>query len=285
MSTTAEAKALHTGSIALDLSVAARAYSVATRALELLRDRTSSLQFRERVQAAQDVVTTANCRVETLMARLDLHWQTAPVARFLRSQLDLLKDALEYARPEAIGEYGDLEATAGLHLDRRYRLTSILLGKLERVIERQVPDWDVEEATPVETPSAIGALTANQRTALRSCLLVLAKELVLLQSYALSATPPHPPAFTSAYCPAHIFQILSQVHEVEACLDVTGVTLAVAVPWPAAVAQLAVHYTARAEESAQQVLHMISQSANQHLQLAAAFYQSAHLAYRTSLNL
>lgn len=271
-------------SVALDLSVAARAYAVAARILRLFQERTGAHRLQEQVRATGQMISAAHTYVEELMAQMDLHWQTVPAARFLRTQLDLLHDTLEYVRSEAVQGYGDLDDAVGAFLDLRYHLTTGMLDELAQLIERQDPDRVSDEERLTQAQRAGGTLTANQRVAVRSCLLSLAKELLLLEAYALAAAPPTPPVFSSPYRATQINRILAQAQRLEAALEMTGTGLAVPVPWAAASAGILITYTARAEESAQRVLSEVSRTAGPHRQESAAFYRAAHAAYRAALD-
>jgi hypothetical protein len=271
-------------SVILDLSVAARAYLVALRLLRLMQERVGSPHFHEQSLATDQLLLMAHTHVEGLMAQMDLRWHSVPVARFLHAQLDLLHDTLEYARPEAVRGYGDLDAAVGAYLDRRYPLTGGMLDELAQLIERQNADSISDAERLTEAQRAGGTLTANQRIAVRSCLLSLARELLLLEAYALAAAPPTPSVFSSPYRTTQISRILAQAQRLEASLEVTGAGLAVAVPWTAASASILITCTARAEESAQRVLHEVSRVSGPHRQESAAFYRAAHAAYRAALD-
>jgi hypothetical protein len=271
-------------SISLDLSVAARAYSVALRVLGLIQERIESPPLREQAGTTGQVISTAAFHLEGLIAQMGLGWHSVPTMRFLYAQLDLLHDTLEYARPEAIRGYGDLDDAIAVYLHRRYHLTTGMLDELAQLIDRQDAGSGGDEEGLIQTQRAGGLLTVNQRVAVRSCLLSLAKELLLLEAYALAAAPPPPPVFSSPYQATQISRILAQAQRLEAALETTGTGLAVPVPWAAASATILITYTARAEESARRVLQEVSRVDGSHRLESAAFYRAAHAAYRAALD-
>jgi hypothetical protein len=269
-------------SLSLDLSVAARAYAVTIQALKNFQARPSAHDATSPAETGQALMR-ANLLVETLQARMGLAWQTAPIARFLYTQLDLVRDTLEYSRADALRGYGNLAAQTANALDQYFYLTNAMLDHLAQQIDQRAVDWPLNKPTNHQPSEIVGELSATQRGALRSCLHALAKELLLLEGYAICASPPVIPSFTSSYDRAQVRQLLAQAHLVEACIEATGAAWAIAVPWRAALTEILINGAARSEDCAQSILRELYHFDHPCRQEAATLVRAAHLAFRAAL--
>jgi hypothetical protein len=269
----------------MDVSIAARAYAVAQGALHRFLGHTASPQDQSQPVIVSDIIGAAEVQLTELVNLLDVPWQGLPVTRFLHTQIDLLQDTLIYARPETIRGYGALEPAATAFLTTQCSRLAGLLYNLAQLIDKQAPDPVPETADGDAGPAKVVILNTHQQAALRSYVQAFMQELLLLESYARLGGSPGAPTLTPAYSQAQVSQLLTQAHLIEQALTGLTETFKLPSPWPAATANLVIGYTARAEDSAQRVLHVVSQSGSSHLAKAAAFYRAAHAAYRAALNL
>jgi len=197
--------------------------------------------------------------LERLVTRMRLTWRVGPVNRFLRTQVGLLQDMLQYARPEALRGFGPLDATASAYLAAWHLSAGALLDALAQAVDESDAMSNLREPLPApETPAAAaGPLNAYQQVALRSFLNAFARELLLVKAYGMIALPPIPSVFFSLYGEWQVARILSTQHTAEAFLQALGAAFGMAIPWHEAAADVVVRLARQAEES----ISLVSQEA------------------------
>ena len=266
--------------LAQDLSIAARSYAVALAVLDSSREKASQAH---RFQTAYRELAAANSQVQAVMAAMSLDWQMIPVARYLRTQVSILNDTLAYAQPDAVREYGPLDAAAAVQLAQWHRLLRAALNTLVQTVAGKTPET---AAAPADAPKARpGGLTPQQRVGFGGFLEAFSAELLLVKGYASVARPPSPPVFSSIYDQADAAHMLAAESRQETLLEMTAQAVTMEVEWVDAAGEVIVRHTGRAEESARQVLHVVSGQMPEQSEHAAALFRAAHRAAQSALSI
>ena len=234
--------------IELHLSIAARAYYVAMKALEVGANVADSIRSEQQFQATRLATHLALVDMECLATEINLTWQPVPVDRQLRTQAGILRDALHHASPETLRGFGALkpEATGYLAIWRRSAVETV-------VALAQAIEGDATEGTLPSDPSRTGnraaadALNSYQRMALRGFAEAFASELLLVRAYTIAALPPGHPTITSPYSEQQIQGILAAVGALEMCVHALTSASVIAIPPSRAAAVIALHQMQQAK--------------------------------------
>jgi len=205
---------------ALNFSIAARAYWVGLKALDLGVDATDAALSQPRTEAARREMRVTLAAIERLAARMDLTWQTIPLDRQLQTQVGMLIDTMYYASPEAVQGYGFLKPAATDYLSAWRQPVMMVMETLEEAVEGR--GTEAEPLVP-EMP-AVGdlgadALSKDQRSALNGFVNAFAADLLLAEARSLATLPPGHPTIVSPYSELDLARILAGTHALEACLN------------------------------------------------------------------
>lgn len=267
-----------------NLSIAARAYAVSKEGCNLTSHR-HDLSRRAQLLLIPPAIEEAEATIAELVAALDLTWHPIPLIRYMRTQVNELRDALAYARPAAIRGYGQLAADVEEYLTCAQRDLQQWQSQVARQIEAPSHTHTPAGADAEDWALPVNALTMHQHRALHTCIQTSMQETLLLHSYTLCARAPRLPIFQTSFTAAEIDSILRLVEQMEYRLETMAATLGLSISWRDACAELIVTYAARAQLSAQQVLHAISEANDSHRQEAAAFFRQTQKVYRLALDL
>ncbi len=269
--------------VALDLSIAARAYCVAGGVLKS----NAGLTTFPRNQRLIGAIAVANAGIEDLMVEFDLAWQAVPVKRFLRTQLDLLSDALGYASPDALRGYGPLNENAAACLATWHSTLQKLVRTSAQHVEVHENERSPEGQNPFQElsePCSV-VFSSHQRTAINSFLQAFSKDLLLLRSYALAGTPPILPVFISNYTREDVSQILACAHTLNAYLETSATAMHTTISWDSIQVEIVGQYTVRAEDSARRILRIASRLDQELRQKLFALYQATQQAHKIVMGL
>lgn len=205
---------------ALNLSIAARAYWVGLKALDLGVDAADAPLSGRKAAIARQEMKLALAAIERLVVATGLAWQPIPVDRLLRTQVGLLRDALHYASPEVLQGFGALKPATVDFLSAWRQSVIMVIEALARAVEGKA----VEMETIALWSPAIGdldtdALTRYQRPALNGFANVFAADLLLVEAQGRAALPPGHPTIASPYDGGEMARMLAVARVLEARLD------------------------------------------------------------------
>jgi len=151
---------------------------------------------------------------------MDLTWQAIPVARLLRTQVDLLRDGLHHVRPDTVRGFGSLKRGPADYLTAWRQSAMKVLEKLEEAIDSGTMGAEVAEvwAPAVDAPP-VNTLSLFQRQALGGFVSAFAADLQMAWAQAASALPPGHPTILSSYAEQDLRRLLAIAHELEGLLD------------------------------------------------------------------
>ncbi len=268
----------------LNLSIAARAYWVGLKALDLGADADDAMLSQGKTEAARREMRLALTAIERLVAEMGLEWQPIPADRQLRTQVGLLRDALHYASPKALRGFGDLKPATADYLTAWRLSVSMVIETLAEAVE------GAEVALREPWTPDIGGLDANalnrhQRPALNGFANAFAAELLLVEAQGLAARPPTHPTIASPYTDPDLARILAITRALGAHLDRLASAFALSVPRRATAATIVQRSMHHARDCLNQLSDEASALGNARASVFAGLSVSAGLNLMLALNL
>lgn len=215
----------------LNLSIAARAYWVGLKALDLGVDAADAPIAGRKVEIARQEMKLALAAIERLVMETGLAWQSIPVDRFLRTQVGLLRDALHYASPEVLRGFGALQPATADYLSTWRPSVIVVIQALARAVEGQAVEMEtIELWAPAIGDLDTNALTRYQRPALNGFANAFAADLLLAEAQGRAALPPAHPTISSPYDEQEMARIFAVACVLEARLDTMTSAFALSAP-------------------------------------------------------
>jgi hypothetical protein len=271
---------------ALNLSIAARAYRIGLRVLDLGESAAVSSTPDHRVEIVRHETTAILRVIEQQMVYLGMEWRNIPVDRQIRTQVGLLQDSLYYAGPEALKGFGELTPAATDYLVSWRRSTMAMLGDLANAVERtQMAAETAATRLAVDGSPLADTLNKYQCLALNAFAQPFAADLMLAEAQGLAALPPGHPTVVSPYTDREMEQIFTVLGVLGPGLNMLISAFALDVSWRRTSAVLVHRLAYQAEECLSQVSDRVSRAGDARASAFASLSLRARQGLTLTLNL